>query len=153
MRALYVKLRKKAGLTFTELLAALLIFSLVAAAMSVGVSAAVKSYQSSVRVSEAQILCNTLSQSILDILRHSKNATDSATVSNDFYGEDVTFADDDGKITFGGKKILGSGAYTDLNAAVDCVCADSLFTVTITITDKAGNEMLSESVSTRVPKD
>lgn len=146
--------RARLGMTFSEVLVTLLIFSLVTVAVAAGVSAAVRSYDRSVSSSEAQTLCSTLSQAVMDILHSSHDASDSAdapTVSSELYGEDVSFSSGGGRIYFGGKSILGSGAYTDLGADIACSCSQSVFTVTITVTGSGGGVLTEETFSVRVP--
>ena len=78
------KLQSKYGLSIVELLSAIIVMLLVTATLVIGVRLGVKAYVESVSMSEAQILCSTLTTTISDELRYA----------------DTIKAADDGKITF-----------------------------------------------------
>ena len=64
------KLRSKGGFTLTELLTAVAILGLIAAALEVGLPTAVRAYRQVTASAEAQVLCSTLSTAIADELRY-----------------------------------------------------------------------------------
>ena len=64
------KLRSKGGFTLTELLTAVAILGLIAAALGVGLPTAVRAYRQVTAGAEAQVLCSTLSTAIADELRY-----------------------------------------------------------------------------------
>lgn len=64
------KLRRKDGLTLTELLCVLVIVVLIGAVIATGVSLGLRTYERSVTYSEAQTLCSTLRTAISDELRY-----------------------------------------------------------------------------------
>lgn len=141
--------RKKAGFTMVELLCATVTLVLVAALMVTGVQLAVRAYETSVSMSEAQILCATLKTTVADELRYAG----SLRVENDkvvgFFSQnygDSAFAgfgvDENGQVLLGNKKLLPTNAYPyGLRAAVDMEYQGGIFTVTITVTSRDGETL------------
>jgi len=69
------KLRDRRGITLTEMLCTVLIVLLLTALLVVGIRFAGKTYTESMRLSEAQELCSTLTSVISDKLRFCGTAT------------------------------------------------------------------------------
>ena len=93
---------------------------LLAGILAVGVRAGVKAYVKSVSLSEAQILCSTLTTLVSDELRYAGTITVSADGKVGFFSQNfggnsgggVSFdTDEEGHVTLGGSKILSSRAY------------------------------------------
>lgn len=128
---------------------------LLAGILTVGVRVGVKAYVKSVSLSEAQILCSTLSTLVSDELRYAGTITVSADGKVGFFSQNfggntgggVSFETDaDGHITLGGSQILSSRAYPyGLNASVELSYEEStnIFTAEIKVLSGAGNELAS----------
>ena len=139
------KLRSKGGFTLTELLTAVAILGLIAAALEVGLPTAVRAYRQVTASAEAQVLCSTLSTAIADELRYAAAPRENggaAQFDSAAFGRNVSFGTDgSGKITIGGLPLVGDGAYTSglgADAEVSYRQADGLFTVRLVITDAQG---------------
>ena len=160
-RKICQRLRNHRGLTFAELLIAVLILMLSSAGMSGGVLFAKEQYRASMIMSESKALCSTLSDSIKDALR---NATaikpDSDDVpwfsTKDWRGGEeksrIYVLDSKGRISDYGelwlgdpaaesnnKRMVSSAAYSKYNlqakAEIQYVKEQDLFHVTLTIRD------------------
>ena len=70
------RLGNSRGMTLTEVLCATLILLLISSMLTVGVSFGVRTYRESMALSEAQVLCSTLTSSIRDKLRYSGDVGD-----------------------------------------------------------------------------
>ena len=123
------KLQGKCGLSIVELLSAIIVMLLVTATLVIGIRLGVKAYVESVSMSEAQILCSTLTTTISDELRYAdtiKVADDGKITffSKNFGGtgsEGISFSlNEDGQILLGNRLILSKRAYPyRLRAAMD----------------------------------
>ncbi len=131
------KLHDRRGVALTEMLVAIAVLGLLTAAVVTGIYASVPVYQQSVALSEASVLTSTLSQAITDELHFARNITvsgDSVSFTSQNYGQNVSFGvNENGHVILGGMEVIGSGAYSDLQAVIATSYADSLFTVTLTI--------------------
>lgn len=115
------KLRDRRGITLTEMLCTVLIVLLLTALLVVGIRFASKTYTESMRLSEAQELCSTLTSVISDKLRFCGTVTPGADGSLDHIfiqdlgsveGEGAAFqVDADGQLTLGSTRLLSSAAY------------------------------------------
>lgn len=123
------KWQSKYGLSIVELLSAIIVMLLVTATLVIGVRLGVKAYVESVSMSEAQILCSTLTTTISDELRYADTikAADDGKItffSKNFGGtgsEGVSFSlNENGQILLGNRAILSKRAYPyGLRAAMD----------------------------------
>lgn len=107
------RLRDRRGFTLTELLCAVLIVLLISALLVVGIRFAGKTYNSSLKLSEAQELCSTLTSVISDKLRFC-----GSVVSNENGDVDRIFIQDVGSVE-------GEGAAFRLNDKQQIMLGDS----------------------------
>lgn len=150
MKKLKRKLRARAGMTLTELLAAIAIMALLGTAISVGTSAALRVYRASTAVSEAGVLKSTLAAAIMDELRYATDIDAGAspvTYRSATYGKNVSITvDSEGRLLVKGDSIkepqplVGSKTYTSglTVKALDIVYGEGVFTVTLTVGDADG---------------
>lgn len=132
-------------MSLVELLSAVLVMLLVTSLLVLGVRIGTKAYVKSVSMSEAQILCATLTTLITDELRYAGTIQVDADgrvgfFSQNFGGADgaVSYfaADENGQITLGGTPILSKRAYPyGLQAAVELSYAktENRFTAILTV--------------------
>ena len=73
MKRLKCKLASRRGVTLSEMLVTVAILGLVTLAVSVGISSALRVYNQSVTLSDAQTLTSTLTQAIMDELRYARD--------------------------------------------------------------------------------
>jgi len=111
------KLRSSKGMTLTELLMALLIVSLIGAALTVGVNSAAKVYRDSTQLYEAETLCGTILTYLEDEFRFGRNIRTDGTFDSLAFGNGVGVHVDDGKVYVGtagdpNAALLSDGAYT-----------------------------------------
>lgn len=113
MKKIRRKLCSRRGMSLSELLAALLIMSLVTIGVATGVSAALRTYRQSVAQSDAQMLASTLTSALMDELRYARDIkTEGPAFTSDTYGENVTVKpSDDGYLCVGDQLLVGKGAY------------------------------------------
>lgn len=106
--------RSRRGFTLAETMIALLVVSLVSMTVAVGVAASGRVYHQAVTVSESQLLASTLTAAIENELRYASDiqGVASPTFYSEKYGSGVSFGTDEGQITLGGYKLIGSGAYS-----------------------------------------
>ncbi len=163
MRELRRKLRSRRGVTLTELLATVLILSLVTAGAVTGVSASLRVYRRSVRLSDAQTLSSTLSIALMDELRYAKNPkgdTGTAVFTSAAYGADVSVGSREGRVVVGavdgegrvtdGRELIGGGAYAGLAADASVAYSDGVFSVTVRIcSDDTADTIQEVSFSVR----
>lgn len=141
-------------MSLVELLSAVLVMLLVTSLLVLGVRIGTKAYVKSVSMSEAQILCATLTTLITDELRYAGTIQVEADgrvgfFSQNFGGADGTgvsyFAkDENGQITLGGTPILSKRAYPyGLQAAVKLSYAqpENRFTAMLTVCGADGGEL------------
>lgn len=141
-------------MTISEVLITVLIMSLVTIGVAIGVSSSVRVYRDSVEFSNAQTLSSTLSESVMDELRYASGIgeeTPNPTFTSTNYGDGISIVTSgDGKLQVripqGASStdypLVGSGAYDGMTAAVEYSYNDAagVFEVTLTVTDKSGNE-------------
>ncbi len=133
-------------MSLVELLSAVLVMLLVTSLLVLGVRIGTKAYVKSVSMSEAQILCATLTTLITDELRYAGTIQADADgrvgfFSQNFGGADgagISYfaADENGQITLGGTPILSKRAYPyGLKAAVALSYAkpENRFTAILTV--------------------
>ena len=133
-------------MSLVELLSAVLVMLLVTSLLVLGVRIGTKAYVKSVSMSEAQILCATLTTLLTDELRYAGTIQVDAGgrvgfFSQNFGGADgagVSYfaADENGQITLGGTPILSKRAYPyGLRAAVNLRYAktENRFTAMLTV--------------------
>ncbi len=121
------KLRSSKGMTLTELLVALAVVSLIGVSLTAGVNSAVKVYQDSTRLFEAETLCGTILTYLEDEFRFGRNidtdpANGTVVFDSQAFGKGVRVIvgdtdDNDGKILIGkdkdsGLELLSDRAYT-----------------------------------------
>ena len=140
-------------MSLVELLSAVLVMLLVTSLLVLGVRIGTKAYVKSVSMSEAQILCATLTTLITDELRYAGTiqAEEDGRVgffSQNFGGADGAVshfaADENGQITLGGTPILSKRAYPyGLRAAVNLRYAktENRFTAILTVCGADGGEL------------
>lgn len=140
-------------MSLVELLSAVLVMLLVTSLLVLGVRIGTKAYVKSVSMSEAQILCATLTTLITDELRYAGTIQAEADgrvgfFSQNFGGADgaVSYfaADENGQITLGGTPILSKRAYPyGLQAAVELSYAqpENRFTAILTVCGADGGEL------------
>ena len=140
-------------MSLVELLSAVLVMLLVTSLLVLGVRIGTKAYVKSVSMSEAQILCATLTTLITDELRYAGTIQADADgrvgfFSQNFGGADGTVsyfaADENGQITLGGTPILSKRAYPyGLQAAVKLSYAKpaNRFTAILTVCGADGGEL------------
>ena len=134
-------------MSLVELLSAVLVMLLVTSLLVLGVRIGTKAYVKSVSMSEAQILCATLTTLITDELRYAGTIQVEADgrvglFSQNFGGADG--ADENGQITLGGTPILSKRAYPyGLQAAVNLRYAktENRFTAILTVCGADGGEL------------
>ena len=137
-------------MSLVELLSAVLVMLLVTSLLVLGVRIGTKAYVKSVSMSEAQILCATLTTLITDELRYAGTIQADADgrvgfFSQNFGGADSYFAaDENGQITLGGTPILSKRAYPyGLQAAVNLRYAkpENRFTAILTVCGADSGEL------------
>lgn len=140
-------------MSLVELLSAVLVMLLVTSLLVLGVRIGTKAYVKSVSMSEAQILCATLTTLITDELRYAGTIQVDADgrvgfFSQNFGGANGTVsyfaADENGQITLGGTPILSKRAYPyGLQAAVMLSYAqpENRFTAILTVCGADGGEL------------
>lgn len=140
-------------MSLVELLSAVLVMLLVTSLLVLCVRIGTKAYVKSVSMSEAQILCATLTTLITDELRYAGTIQADADgrvgfFSQNFGGADGTVsyfaADENGQITLGGTPILSKRAYPyGLQAAVKLSYAqpENRFTAILTVCGADGGEL------------
>ncbi len=149
------KIKTKQGMSIVELLSAIAVMLLVSVVLVTGVRLGVKAYTKSVSMSEAQVLCSTLTTIVSDDLRYAgtvypnSTADDGTTVLKLFVhgkGEGYYKSDDDGQVVFhrdteGDAKLLGKGSYPyGLKAEVTVKLKDdNTFTAEVKVTSKSDN--------------
>lgn len=148
MKRLKRKLASRRGVTLSEMLVTVAILGLVTLAVSVGISSALRVYNQSVALSDAQTLSSTLSQAIMDELRYARDMKTSAegalsSYTSMDYGLNAAFATDaEQHITVGGKDLVGSGAYAGLGAGAEISYDSSTQCFTVKLTIYQGTEAL-----------
>lgn len=151
MKRLKRKLASRRGVTLSEMLVTVAILGLVTLAVSVGISSALRVYNQSVALSDAQTLSSTLSQAIMDELRYARDISskDGLKFTSANYGLNASFSvGADGRIKVGdgdpahGKDLVGSGAYAGLGAGAEISYDSSTQCFTVRLTIYQGTEAL-----------
>lgn len=129
------KLRSRAGMTLTELLAAIAVLGVLGAGLAAGFPAAARVYREATADAEASVLFSTLSAAVGDELRCARNPRTDGSYDSDLYGKNVSIAaDGDGYLTVGNEPLVGSRTYTgSLRAGVSIAFEDGLFTVHLSV--------------------
>ena len=142
------KLRNKGGFTLVEMLCALLVLVLASAAMIMEISFATRTYKESMDVSNAQVLCSTLSATAGEELRYARGTPDTdgsgnLQFSSIHYGSSAAFSqDENGQVKLGGEKILSPAAYPNgLKGSVELSYKGNAYTVSIKVTSAGGAEL------------
>ena len=133
------KLRDRRGITLTEMLCTVLIVLLLTALLVVGIRFAGKTYTESMRLSEAQELCSTLTSVISDKLRFC--GTFIQNVGSVEGKGDAFQIGEDGQLALGDRHLLGSASYpkglqvTAFTLRYDA--STDIFSVTLEIGDRS----------------
>lgn len=145
------RLKSSRGMTFMELLCAVLILLMSTALVLVGVNLALTTYRANMEASEAQVLYSTLTTVISDKLRYcgTVETAEDGTITQIFaqgIGTGEAFQlTEDGKVTLGGKSLLGSGAYPrDLTVSSLNMTYNKhsrIFTVSMEISNQKGQRL------------
>ncbi len=150
---------RRGGFTLAETLVTLLILLLVSGSMAGGLAFAARQYRESSLLSEAKLLCSTLTNVIQSELANTNQVTLGAPVegkencfavesftSDNYGGEDCALlpTDEYGKLTIGGNRLLSDKAYTshDFGArvSVEYDTAGKIFAVTLSLRAKGATE-------------
>ena len=145
------KLRDRRGITLTEMLCTVLIVLLLTALLVVGIRFASKTYMESMRLSEAQELCSTLTSVISDKLRFCGTVTqdENGGLTQIFIQNvgsvegkgDAFQIGEDGQLALGDRHLLGSASYpkglqvTAFTLRYDA--STDIFSVTLEIGDRS----------------
>lgn len=129
------KLRSRAGMTLTELLAAIAVLGVLGAGLAAGIPAAARVYHEATADAEASVLFSTLSTAVGDEFRYARNPRTDGSYDSAVYGKNVSIStDSDGRLTVGGEQLLGSRTYTgNLRADISVAYEDGLFTVGLSV--------------------
>ena len=147
------RITDKKGMSIIELLSAIIVIILVTAVLVTGVRLGVKAYTKSVSMSEAQILCTTLTTVVSDELRHT------GTINTDSNGKVINFfihgkglgsfgQDDEGRVTIGGEPVLSKSSYPyglKAEVAVAMNTTQKIFNVDVTVKSKTDHVLSSNS--------
>lgn len=140
--AIKKKLHGEKGLSIVEMLAAVLVLSLLCIMLFTGLNMAVDGYRSMIAEAETQLLLSSVSNVLSDELRYAREVATSADGTLSYtsisYGRYTTLELNDGQLEAGGKRILAAGAYgngayriSDFNFSYDE--ATGLFTVFVKV--------------------
>lgn len=137
------------------MLCALIILVLASGAMVTEIMFASHTYKESLDVSQGQLLCSTLTNTVKQQLRAAENIKtgDDGKVTSFFcsdYGEGIFRADEGGQIYFGETPVLSSGAYPNgLRAQVELSydANKNIFKAEITVSSPAGQTLASSEFS------
>ena len=154
------RLKNNKGMSIVELLSAIAVMVLVTAVLVTGVRLGVKAYTKSVSMSEAQILCTTLTTAVSDELRYA------GTITVDNNGNLISFFSQNGVGTFtsdegivAGKPLLSKSAYPyGLKAEVTVTMnSDKVFEAKVTVKSKndielSGNEFEVKPIKSKTPE-
>lgn len=159
------RITDKKGMSIIELLSAIIVIILVTAVLVTGVRLGVKAYTKSVSMSEAQILCTTLTTVVSDELRYT------GTINTDSNGKVINFfihgkglgsfgQDAEGRVTIGGEPVLSKSSYpyglrAEVNVAMDET--QKIFNAEVKVRSKnnivlADNEFQVKPIMTKEPK-
>ena len=138
------KLRSRRGLTIVELTVTILLLGVMSIGVAAGVSSSLYVYRESTLLSDAETLCDTLTEVVMDELRFAcriDTEGDPPSFESKTYGYGVRLAaNGDGYLGIQGTDILllQRGAYTGLTADIDYDYNGTVFDVTITVAKTVG---------------
>lgn len=147
------RLRNKKGMSIVELLSAIAVMLLVTVVLVTGVRLGVKAYTKSVSMSEAQILCTTLTTVVSDELRYAGTVHIDESGRVGFFSQNVggdsqtgsSFTSDkNGYVLLGETPILSKSSYPyGLKAEVTVTMdeADKIFNAKVTVKSKNNTEL------------
>jgi prepilin-type N-terminal cleavage/methylation domain-containing protein len=155
------KLRSQKGMTFIELVAAVMIMSLLGLMLQSGIGLAVKSYRRMTADSETQLLLSTATSALTDELRYARDIkTNEDTTLNDFtsvsFGRHTTLSvSSDGQLMVNadsgsnGKRLIatgayGNGAYSISLCEITYDSAGGIFHVRLSVSDGESGETDTE---------
>ena len=156
------RLKDNKGMSIVELLSAIAVMLLVTAVLVTGVRLGVKAYTKSVSMSEAQILCTTLTTAVSDELRYAGtiNVDNNGNMISFFSQNGLgTFTSDEGIVQLAGKPILSKSAYPyGLKAEVTVTMnSNRVFKAKVTVKSKndielSGNEFEVKPIKNKTPE-
>lgn len=141
------KLKRRAGMTLTEVLVTVLLVSLMSGVIVVGIGTAAKVYRQSVTLSRAQTALSTLMEAVGDELRLATNVSVAdGAVSYTSARKNVQAVSLDvstkGELLVGGTLLVSSGVYSENNLKVTkfdlSYDGAGLFTVSLTLSGGGG---------------
>lgn len=146
------RLRNKKGMSIVELLSSIAVMLLVAAVLVTGVRLGVRAYTKSVSMSQAQVLCSTLTTAVSDELRYAGNIyLDENNEMQKFFvsgkGLGTFGSDSEGHVTFAGKPLLGKASYPyglKAEVTVNMDGSEKIFNAEVKVMSK-NNNVLSGS--------
>ena len=116
------KLKASGGFTLTELLMAIMVLSIIMAALGVLIPSTLRTYKRITQDSEASVLCSTLASEITSEMRYGVNFVDAGDFTYDsaLFGEGVKVTTSaDGIVFIGTKELVAKKAYTsELKASI-----------------------------------
>lgn len=153
------KIKTKQGMSIVELLSAIAVMLLVSVVLVTGVRLGVKAYTKSVSMSEAQVLCSTLTTIVSDDLRYAGTVTLNTdgsieTIFVQGKGKGNYIQNDDGQVVFHRKtenddaKLLGKGSYPyGLKAEVTVTMdgSEKIFNAEVKVMSKNDNVLSSST--------
>ena len=154
------RLKDNKGMSIVELLSAIAVMVLVTAMLVTGVRLGVKAYTKS--MSEAQILCTTLTTAVSDELRYAGtiNVDNNGNMISFFSQNGLgTFTSDEGIVQLAGKPLLSKSAYPyGLKAEVTVTMnSNRVFKAKVTVKSKndielSGNEFEVKPIKNKTPE-
>ena len=138
------KLRSRRGFTLTEMIFTVLLLGIMSLSVAVGVSSSLNVYRESVLLSDAEVLCDTLTEEVMDELRFATNinaAADPPAYGSVTYGDGVQLAaNEEGYLGVKNTDwlLLQKGAYTGLRADIQYTYSGSVFTVDLSVSQNVG---------------
>ena len=147
------RITDKKGMSIIEKLSAIIVLILVTAVLVTGVRLGVKAYSKSVSMSEAQILCTTLTTVVSDELRYTGTIyLDSKGNLTEFFihnkGKGAFGQDENGHVTIGGQPVLSESSYPyglKAEVAVAMDTTQKIFNVDVTVKSKTDHVLSSNS--------
>lgn len=149
------RISDKKGMSIVELLSAIAVMLLVTVVLVTGVRLGVKAYTKSVSMSEAHILCTTLTTAVSDELRYAGSIYIDENGKVGFFSQNVggdsqtgsSFtSDENGYVLLGETPILSKSSYPyGLKAEVVVTMdeTDKIFNAKVTVRSKKGTELSS----------
>ena len=147
------RITDKKGMSIIEILSAIIVIILLTAVLVTGVRLGVKAYTKSVSMSEAQILCTTLTTVVSDELRYTGTIyLDSEGNVTRFFihnkGEGSFGQDAEGHVTIGGESVLSKSSYPyglKAEVAVAMDASKEIFNVAVTVRSKTDHVLSGNS--------